>query len=697
MHGSSLGGGRSSRTRARTQLIFVLAAVAVLCGTSESAWARRSAAAPASIRVGTQMLTRCGSAPLSYCGRLAVALDHASPAGPDISIAYRWYPAMGNGAPRGTVVPVEGGPGYASTGSVQYQLDGSQAGYAPMYGPLLAHWNMLVLDNRGTGASTPLRCRALQNFTGATATAAFQRTVGACGEALNRRWRYPDGELVHASDLFTSAAAAGDLAEVIHALDLAKIDLYGDSYGSFFAQAFASRFPGLTRSVILDSTYQALNLDPFYRTTIESMPADFQAVCERAPACAAAAGGAPWSRVATLVTLLRTSTISDVVPGPTGKREQVTMGASGLVDLLSDAAEDPQIYRGLDAAARALLDEGEPAPLLRLYAQREAVDEAYFGRPASEYSVELYFAVACGDYPQLFNPSARPSLRAAELAVAEAHLPTSTFSPFTTAEWLAQNENTEAFTGCLDWPAPTIAQLPTAGAAPLLASSLPVLVLGGELDTWTPPVDVPKVLGQVGGHARFVELANTTHVVGEGNAPCASTLVREFVARPEDLDAIDASCAAGVPAIHAVGAYPAALSSQPPIAPSPGSGASQADLRLAAAVVSTAGDAIARIQSIEAASDRGLYGGTVAARGAGVLALKHDQLVPGVQVSGTVKLSPAPIAQDGDTVIASLTATTSTVARSSFKATWTTAGTGAVAEVQGRVAGRSVAGTLPAP
>ncbi len=52
-----------------------------------------------------------------------------------------------------------------------------------------------------------------------------------------------------------SAAAAEDLATVIVALQLPKVDLYGDSYGSFFAQVFASRIPQLVRSVILDSTY----------------------------------------------------------------------------------------------------------------------------------------------------------------------------------------------------------------------------------------------------------------------------------------------------------------------------------------------------------------------------------------------------------------------------------------------------------
>lgn len=681
-----------------------LGSVLLLCIATLSAAAPASArhlgtpVAPATLSLGSQTLSRCATAPLAYCGKLSVPLDYGSAASPAISIAYRWYPASAPsaGPAKGTVLPVEGGPGYPSIESVLYSSGSGQAGYAPMYGKLLERWNMLAVDDRGTGKSAPLRCSALQSYAGPTGTSAFQRTVGECGEALDHRWKYRGGGFVHASDLFTSAPAAEDMAAVIKALGLGKVDLYGDSYGSFFAQVFAVRFPRLVRSVVLDSTYETSGLDPFYRSSIGSMPADFQTACERAPACAAAEPQAPWTRIGALAKRLQT-TISGTVPGPGGKLEKVTMGVTGLADLVNDAAEDRQVYRDLDAAARALLEEGDGAPLLRLYAQRLAVDEAYFGLPISEYSVELYFAVGCLDYPQLFDMRAAPSLRAAQLQGAVAGLPAGTYSPFTSEQWLAQDENTEAYTGCLDWPAPAIAQPPTMGAVPLFPSTVPVLVLGGELDAWTPPVDVPKVLAEVGGHSRFVELANSTHVVGEGETVCGSSLIQAFVARPQELDTIDASCAVAVPAIHAVGVYPDSLAGEPPIAPSPGSNASTSDLRLAAAAVATAGDAIARYAATEASADHGLGGGTVSATKSGaVLTLAHDQLIPGVAVSGTVTLSPAPIEVDGEVAVATLTVTGVGKRPASFTATWTTAGPG-LAEVAGTAEGVTVTGTTPAP
>jgi hypothetical protein len=241
----------------------------------------------------------------------------------------------------------------------------------------------------------------------------------------------------------------------------------------------------------------------------------------------------------------------------------------------------------------------------------------------------------------------------------------------------------------------------------MLDSAVPVLVLGGELDAWTPPAGVPRVLAQLGGHARFVELANSTHVVGEGETECGSALIRAFVARPQDLDTIDASCAPAVPAIHAVGAYPVRLSEQPPIEASPGSSASTEALRLAATAVQTAGDAVARYQATEAPRDHGLHGGSaiVSHRGR-LLTLSRDQLIEGVAVSGTVTLTPAALAADGETAVATLTVTTAAATSpggaksarpAAFTATWTTSGAGALARVAGTVAGAAVSGTMPAP
>jgi pimeloyl-ACP methyl ester carboxylesterase len=640
--------------------------------------------AAVSVRVGSQVLKRCDTSPTAYCGTLQVPLDWQSRGGPDISVCYRWYPATGSGTPEGTVLPVEGGPGYPSILSV------APDGYSAMYGPVLRHFNMLAIDLRGTGCSTVLNCPALQNYSQDSGTLAFAAVVGSCADALNTRWRAPGGGYVHASDLFTSAASAEDVAAVIRALQVPKVDVYGDSYGSWFAQVLAARYPSLVRSLTLDSTYQVQAFDPWYRSTIVTMPGDFDTVCAQTPACAAA-GGTSWPRIEALARRLAAAPVSGTVPGPDGTRQPVSMDVVGLVNLVSDSAEDPAIYAALDAAARALLDHNEPAPLLRLYASRLAVDESYFGVPVSQYSVELYMAVSCLDYPQLFPLSASEPARVADLQADEATLPASTFAPFTTAQWLAMDQNTENYTACLDWPAPTIAQAPITSAPPFLPPHLPVLILGGSLDTWTPPAGVPEVQSEIGGDNRFVEFANETHVVGEGDSyGCASSIIQAFVTDPAALWRLNVNCAAAIPSNRAVGAYPGGLSSVSPVTLTSGQ-AGPTTLKLAAAAVQTAGDAVARYESVGASPDAGLYGGNVTASSSGgQLKLSDDELVPAVKVSGTVTIGAT-------TVTADLTARSAGGAVTSIKGSWPLYGGSAKAAVTFTAGTASGSGWTPAP
>jgi pimeloyl-ACP methyl ester carboxylesterase len=260
--------------------------------------ARAAAAQPDRLRVGTITLRKCAARPVTYCGRLAVPLDYSSAASPRIQLGFRWLPATNR--PAGTVLAVEGGPGYASTGS--------EPEYLAMTGPLRATRNLLLIDLRGTGTSTPVNCRGLERAGARQDGRHFNQLVAACGAQLNHTWRYRGGGWVHASDLFNTAYSARDVARVLRALRLGRVDLYGDSYGSWFAQVFASRYPGLLRSVTLDSTYQVLDLDPWYTTTVVTARRAFAQACQRSVACAATTrGGQAWARIGALLRRLARS------------------------------------------------------------------------------------------------------------------------------------------------------------------------------------------------------------------------------------------------------------------------------------------------------------------------------------------------------------------------------------------------------
>ncbi len=116
-------------------------------------------------------------------------LDYSSPASPRIHIGFRWLPATRQS--RGTILAVEGGPGYASTGS--------EPEYLAMIGGLASTRNLLLVDLRGTGTSTPLNCPALEQAGSEQHGRRFNQLVAACGAQLNHTWRYRDGGWVHAS------------------------------------------------------------------------------------------------------------------------------------------------------------------------------------------------------------------------------------------------------------------------------------------------------------------------------------------------------------------------------------------------------------------------------------------------------------------------------------------------------------------
>jgi hypothetical protein len=194
---------------------------------------------------------------------------------------------------------------------------------------------------------------------------------------------------------------------------------------------------------------------------------------------------------------------------------------------------------------------------------------------------------------------------------------------------------------------------------------------------------------QIGGHTRFVVMANSTHVVAEADLyGCATSIVREFVADPADLDSLDTACAPQVPTIRSVGLYSGSLGQVPALTLASGLTRGRDVLALAAAGVLTAGDAEARYQAIGLRHDLGLHGGTIDASG-NALTLQDDSLVPGVTVSGDVTLVGLTVTAQLLCVAGGHTTT--------LLATWPLYGGSATASVQGAAGGVSYTGTMSAP
>jgi hypothetical protein len=210
---------------------------------------------------------------------------------------------------------------------------------------------------------------------------------------------------------------------------------------------------------------------------------------------------------------------------------------------------------------------------------------------------------------------ASPAVRARQFARAVAAQPSAPFAPFTTAEWVTQSGYSQPYDVCLDWPSPTHSA-PVEPAKPtVLPASVPILVIGGDVDDLTPLSDVRTFAPALGRNVRVVDLHNTVHVTSEGDtflsvgAACARSIIDRFTAAPSALQTMNMSCAAKIPPIQTPGEYPRTLASAPAAAVISGS-AGLAARRAAWVAAQTVGDAAITYDYGPASHGPGLRGGS---------------------------------------------------------------------------------------
>ncbi len=331
MAGDTGGPGIALAGQGRRRLAFVAAALTAAMFAAPA----QAVAAPKRIRLGTQKLTRCATAPLAYCGSFPAPLDHASPGGPYIAISYRWFPADRS--------PGVGSQGNGRTGRGRPRLPLDGVGRIRRRG----HSRGLPDDVRGAARTAQPACHRQPRHRKLRGPE-LPEPPGVLGPDRHRGLPADGGGLRRSAQPPLALPRRG-MGPCLGPVQLCarrrghgrnhrcpgavlKIDLYGDSYGSFFAQVFAARYPQPVRSVTLDSTYKSVGLDPWYRSSRESMPAAFDAACARATACAQAEPGSAWARIEALAARLREAPVSGRVPGPgaRGNRSRWASSASSI-------------------------------------------------------------------------------------------------------------------------------------------------------------------------------------------------------------------------------------------------------------------------------------------------------------------------------------------------------------------------------
>jgi pimeloyl-ACP methyl ester carboxylesterase len=378
------------------------------------------------------------------CGRIVAPMRRADPALGTTKVAFAVRTRSDRGRPSlGTIMAMDGGPGYASTDAPFARS------LVAALAPLLRRRDLVLFDERGSGRSDVVDCPTLQAGLIEEGIA-----IGECADRLGPRYAG-----------YTTAEAANDLEAVRRALGLGKVFLYGDSYGTLFGQAYAVRYPGSLRGLVLDSAYPGD--DPYYRTLLPAGLDGLRISCRRSSRCE----GGPVARFARVVHRFHAA-----------KRS-----TEGLLDFLLQAGTlAPRSYLSLDEADRHFL-AGEPRRLSRLIAPGPAGHGEL-----SEFSYGLEIAVECNDYPLLWDPRVGIDERIRQLSTAVTRLPKDHFRPFGRREYLLSSA--AHLTNCLTWPAPPPGGLePPVPAGWRAPTTFPTLILAGQVDDITSVAEARQV------------------------------------------------------------------------------------------------------------------------------------------------------------------------------------------------------------
>jgi len=559
------------------RVVAMLACAGVAAGTASPA---------RTLEVGRLTLQRCAHD--AWCGTLPRPLDPAGAVSGTVPIYFEYYPHTAASPAAGTLVAAQGGPGYPTTDS--------RADYLELYGPLRANYDVLLMDYRGTGRSGAIDCRKLQRTPRLT-----EANYGACGRSLGR-----------AAPLYSTALAADDLAGLLDALGIERIGLYGNSFGTYFAQVFALRHPERLGSLVLDGAYPLSGRDhAWYPNYAPAMRAKFNIACERSPACRTIPGSS-MDHIAPALAQLRAQPFAAHVRYGDGRVIDFTADAAALAILMFAGSPAYASVRELDAAARAF-SAGDRLPLLRLMAETlGSVDSRDPTETPAKFSEGFAAAVFCQDDPQIFDMHLPPAERlvARDRIIGErAASAPDTYAPFTIEEYRRMPLDYAFIDQCVRWPALalTAAPLTYAGTRP---PQVPVLVISGEFDNMTSMADGEAAAAHF-PRARHIVIANSFHVNAlprpSRRSDCGATLARRFMTQ---LDAGDGRCATEIPPLPLVPLFARHLHDLAPARALPGNEGEEEALRLVSAALFTSADVVTRARENGAGRGVGLRGGT---------------------------------------------------------------------------------------
>ena len=422
------------------------------------------------------------------CATLEVP-ENLSGQGRRITLSIARHPAISERKAADPLFVLAGGPGMGA----QEMYTAAAGAFARIH----RDRDIILVDQRGTGRSTPLQCKLdpllLSPDRPEPATAIRDGLIDAatqqCLDILRAK---------HDVAQYTTSVAVRDLEAVREALGAAQVNLYGVSYGSRVAQHYLRRYPDRVRSVILDGVVPpGLALGPAIALDAEAALGMILRRCAAQPACRKAFGN-PADTYQTLRARLAVAPRTLRMPDPrSGELRTVVFGPSHLAGVLRLSSYSTPTAALLPLAMHEAVAKDNYLPLAStLLMQLDTVPDSI--------AAGMHHSVVCAEDLPFIGEVDRARLAATYIGA-------DLIDPLRRI--------------CAIWPRGPI----DADLREPLQSTVPVLLLSGSADPVTPPAYAETALRGL-SVARHVVLQDEGH--GQLGANCMDRVLRDFIATP---------------------------------------------------------------------------------------------------------------------------------------------------------------------
>lgn len=351
--------------------------------------------------------------------------------------------------------------------------------------------DVVLIDQRGTGDSTPLDCpddagsTNLDNGLGLeTDPAEIARLSALCLDALEVDPR-----------LFTTSVAVQDMENVRQQLGISQWNLYGISYGTRVAAHYLRRYPDSVRTMILDAVVPPqVALGPEIAEFAQQSLNNIFTRCAADEGCFKAFGNLMEPTLELLAELEenpRTITYEDITTGQLATREFTRDHLAVTLRLLSYSSQTAAI---LPSMLHDAIENDNLAPMAR----QSDMQSSSLG---NSLSTGMHHAVICTEDVPFFD---------------------STTTDSSVTSYMGNELLDSIVATCKPW---SMGRMDDDFKQPL-TSDKPTLILSGEADPITPPVYGEQVAST---------LPNSKHIVNEAQGHmqaafgCMPVLMAQFI------------------------------------------------------------------------------------------------------------------------------------------------------------------------